>query len=33
MTLTNGMPGLPPLNSFTDTAATNSAAFYWIEVQ
>ncbi len=32
-TLTNAMPGTPPVNSFTDTTATNARAFYWIEVQ
>jgi hypothetical protein len=32
-TLTNGVPGTPPLNNFTDTTATNAAAFYWIELQ
>jgi len=32
-TLTNGVPGTPPLNSFTDTMAPNSAAFYWVELQ
>jgi hypothetical protein len=24
---------VPPVNTFTDTAPTNAAAFYWIEVQ
>jgi hypothetical protein len=32
-TLTNGVPGTPPLNSFTDTTTTNSTAFYWVELQ
>lgn len=31
-TLTNGVPCTPPLNSFTDTTATNSTAFYWLEI-
>ncbi len=32
-TLTNGIPGIPPVNAFTDKTATNSAAFYWIEME
>jgi hypothetical protein len=32
-TLTNGVTGTPPQNTFTDTTATNAAAFYWIELQ
>lgn len=29
-----GLPGNPPLNTFTDTTATNNAAaFYWVELQ
>jgi len=32
-TLTNGVPGTPPLNGFTDTSATNVASFYWIELE
>lgn len=32
-TLTNGIPGTPPVNTFTDTTATNAAAFYWVELQ
>jgi hypothetical protein len=32
-TLTNGVGGTPPLNTFTDTTATNDAAFYWVELQ
>jgi hypothetical protein len=32
-TLTNGMTGTPPVNTFTDTTATNDAAFYWVELQ
>jgi hypothetical protein len=32
-TLTNNVASTPPLNSFTDTTATNAASFYWIELQ
>ena len=32
-TVTNGVPGTPPVNTFTDTTATNTAAFYWVEHQ
>ena len=32
-TLTNSMPGSPPVNAFTDTTATNRTSFYWIEVR
>jgi hypothetical protein len=31
-TLTNGVPGTPPVNSFTDTTGTNETAFYWLEL-
>ncbi len=31
--LTNNVAPTPPVNTFTDTAATNATAFYWIEVQ
>ena len=33
LTLSNNIPGLPPVNTFTDTTATNAAAFYWVELQ
>ncbi len=32
-TLTNGLPAVLPTTSFTTTPATNSARFYWIEVE
>jgi hypothetical protein len=32
-TLTSDVPGTPPVNSFTDTTATNTESFYWIELQ
>jgi len=32
-TPTNAVPRTPPLNNFTDSAATNAAPFYWIELQ
>ena len=33
LVLTNNVAPTPPVNTFTDTAATNATAFYWIEVQ
>jgi hypothetical protein len=32
-TLTNGMPSVPPVITFTDRTATNATAFYWLELQ
>ena len=32
-TLTNSMPAIPPVNTFTDTTATNATAFDWSEMQ
>lgn len=31
VSLTNGVAGALPVNTFIDTTATNVAAFYWIE--
>jgi hypothetical protein len=32
-TLTSNVLATPPANTFTDTSATNTESFYWIEVE